>query len=80
MFVPVDTKIQIVFTNANLFIIFQQNMTSRKHVYDDHVSVNMSLTDGALCEKNKYRIIIIDKVSPLNNGCYRREFDHYIRY
>lgn len=73
---------QLIRDNTNLLIIFQQDMTNLKHIYDDHVSVDMSFSDFkhmcSLCWKNKHEFLVIDKDSLLNNGRYRKGFDHYI--
>lgn len=73
---------QLIRDNTNFLIIFHQDMTNLKHIYDDHVSVDMSFADFknmcTLCWKNKHDFIVIDKDSPLNNGRYRKGFDHFI--
>lgn len=69
--------------NANLIIAFQQDATNLKHIYDDHVSIDMSFDDFkqmcALCWENKYGFLVIDKDCSLKEGRYRKGFDHFIR-
>lgn len=65
--------------NANLLILFKQDGTNLKHVYNDHVNTDMSYDDFcALCSacwQHEYGFAVIDKDSPLNNGRYRRGFN-----
>lgn len=74
---------QLLRDNANLLIIFQQDMTNLKHIYDDHVSVDMSFNDFKTmcgsCWMNKYDFLVIDKDCSLTDGRYRKGFDHYIK-
>jgi Poxvirus A32 protein len=74
---------QLIRDNANLLIIFQQDMTNLKHIYDDHVSVDMSFqkfkeTCGQ-CWNDKYGFVVIDKDCPIDNGRYRKGFDKFIQ-
>lgn len=67
--------------NANLLILFKQDGTNLKHVYNDHVNTDMSYDDfRALCQKcwqRKYGFVVIDKDSTLINGRYRRGFNDF---
>lgn len=69
--------------NANLLVIFQQDMTNLKHIYDDHVSVDMSFNNFKTlcgsCWEKKYDFLVIDKDCSLTDGRYRKGFDHYIK-
>lgn len=75
-----DIKIQIAFTcvktyssipkqlirdNTNVLIIFEQDMTNLKHIYDDHVGVDTYSPDlknmCTLCWKHEHEFIVIDK-------------------
>lgn len=73
---------QLLRDNANLLIIFQQDMTNLRHIYDDHVSVDMSFSDFKnmcnLCWKSRHDFVVIDKDAPLSKGRYRKGFDNYI--
>ncbi|KYN20069.1 hypothetical protein ALC57_07575 [Trachymyrmex cornetzi] len=67
--------------NANLLILFKQNGTNLKHVYNDHVNTDMSYDElYALCRdcwQQKYGFVVIDKDSALTNGRYRKEFNEF---
>lgn len=73
---------QLIRDNANLLIIFQQDQTNLKHIYDDHINVDMTFQKFkelcALCWKDKYGFVVVDKDSNINSGRYRKGFDHYI--
>lgn len=73
---------QLIRDNSNLIIILQQDMTNLKHIYDDHVNVDMSFQDFkemcASCWKDKYGFVVIDKDCSLNYGRYRKGFDTFI--
>ena len=66
--------------NANLLILFKQDGTNLKHVYNDHVNTDMPYGDFcALCQKcwqRKYGFVVIDKDSSMTNG-YRRGFNDF---
>jgi hypothetical protein len=67
--------------NANLLILFKQDGTNLKHVYNDHVNTDMSYEDfTALCREcwqHEYGFTLIDKDSPINNGRYRKGFNDF---
>ena len=67
--------------NANLLILFKQDGTNLKHVYNDHVNTDMSYDDFcALCRdcwRRDYGFLVIDKDSSLTNGRYRRGFNEF---
>lgn len=73
---------QLIRDNANLIVIFQQDMTNLRHIYDDHVNVDMSFQNFkdicASCWKEKYGFVVIDKDCALNSGRYRKGFDTFI--
>lgn len=72
---------QLVRDNANLIIIFQQDNTNLKHIYDDHVTTDMSFDMFkqlcSHCWKETYGFLVIDKESGLNSGRYRKGFDGF---
>lgn len=74
---------QLIRDNANLLIIFQQDTTNLKHIYDDHVNVDMSFQKFkdicSACWSERYGFLVIDKDSPLNFGRYRKGFDQFIK-
>lgn len=73
---------QLCRDNANLIVIFQQDMTNLKHIFDDHVNVDMSFQNFkelcAYCWKDKYGFVVIDKDCAVNSGRYREGFDKFI--
>ena len=58
--------------NANLLILFKQDGTNLKHVFNDHVNTDMSYEDFCelycSCWQQKYGFVMINKDSALNNG------------
>lgn len=73
---------QLVRDNANLLVVFQQDNTNLKHIYDDHVNVDMTFQQFkdmcSCCWKKKYDFLVIDKDSEPAFGRYRKGFDCYI--
>jgi len=66
--------------NANLLILFKQDYTNLKHVYNDHVNTDMSYDEFchvATVGKKKYEFLVIDKDSALKDGRYRKEFNEF---
>ncbi|KYN07160.1 hypothetical protein ALC62_01880 [Cyphomyrmex costatus] len=67
--------------NANLLILFKQDGTNLKRVYNDHVNTDMQYKDFCdLCRKcwqQKYEFLVIDKDSALANGRYRKGFNDF---
>lgn len=68
--------------NANLLVIFKQDSMNLKHIYEDHVSPDMSLNNFtslcAVCWRDKYGFVVINKDCDLHTGRYRRGFDSYL--
>lgn len=68
--------------NTNLLILFRQDETNLKHIYNDHVNTDMSYEDfRALCRecwRRKYGFVVIDKDRALRNGRYRRGFNDFV--
>lgn len=73
---------QLIRDNANLLVIFQQDATNLKHIYDDHINTDMSFQEFkdlcSTCWRQSYDFIVVDKDSSLNNGRYRKGFDNFI--
>ena len=67
--------------NANLLILFKQDGTNLKHVYNDHVNTDMTYEDFcALCRncwQREYGFAVIDKDSAMSNGRYRKGFNEF---
>lgn len=68
--------------NANTLILFKQDELNLKHIYNDHVSVDMNYEEFrnmcSFCWKEPFGFLSIFKDNQLNEGRYRKEFDHYI--
>lgn len=73
---------QLIRDNANLIIVFQQDMTNLKHIYNDHVAADMSFNQFkelcSHCWSDSYGFIVIDKDCEIDNGKYRKGFDQFI--
>ena len=71
----------LIHDNTNLLILFKQDGTNLKHVYNDHVNINMSYEDFyELCRyywQQKYGFVVINKDSALTNGRYKKEFNEH---
>ncbi|KYN13101.1 hypothetical protein ALC57_14785 [Trachymyrmex cornetzi] len=67
--------------NANLLILFKQDGTNLKRVYNDHVNTDMPYKNFCdLCRKcwqQKYEFLVIDKDSALTDGRYRKGFNDF---
>lgn len=76
---------QQVRDNVNLVILFKQNLTNLKHVFND-LSIGCDLKFDefqkfcSLCWKEKYGFAVIDMDSDVNCGRYRRGFSEYLKY
>lgn len=68
--------------NINMCVLFKQDELNLKHVYDDHVTTDMSYQTFkdicSQCWSDKYGFLVINKDNDLNNGRYRKGFDSYI--
>lgn len=68
--------------NVNLLILFPQDLLNLKHVYEDHINLDMDFQDFKnicyVCWQEPYDFIVIDKDSPRNKGRYRKGFDNFI--
>lgn len=73
---------QLIRDNTNLIIIFKQDMTNLKHIYNDHCSVDISFEDFknlcSSCWEKAHGFVVIDKDCPVNKGRYRQGFDKFI--
>lgn len=73
---------RLIRDNANFIIIFQQDMTNLKHIYNEHVVGDMSFNDFkdmcSKCWSQPYEFIVIDKDCEHNKGKYRKGFDKFI--
>ena len=73
---------QLIRDNANMIVMFRLDNTNLKHIYDDHVTVDMSYQQFkdmcSTCWKDKYGFMVIDKDCEINKGRYRKGFDGFI--
>jgi len=74
---------QLIRDNANLLILFRQDVSSIKRIYEDHVNSDMSFQMfNKICAEcwrgDKYGFIVIDKDKAIDNGRYRKNFNNYI--
>lgn len=73
---------QLIRDNTNLLVLFKQDTTNLKHIYDDHVNTDMSFQQFkelcSMCWKEEYAFVVIDKDCDLKSGRYRKGFDCFI--
>jgi len=61
---------RLIRDNANLLILFKQDGTNLKHVYNDHVNTNTSyerISANCCCWQQKYGFVVIDKDNAFTN-------------
>lgn len=72
----------LVRDNANMLVLFKQDDLNLKHVYNDHIGTDMSFDNfKGLCSlswNKPYEFLCISKDNNINEGRYRKGFDHYI--
>lgn len=70
--------------NANFIILFNQDMLNLKHVYDDHLSSDLSFsTFQSICKfawNNPFGFLIIDSEKSIYKGKLRTSFHHFITF
>nr|DAC81269.1 TPA_asm: FtsK [Bos-associated insect adintovirus 2] len=68
--------------NANVVVLFKQDDTNLKHVYQDHVGTDMAFDEFKQicfhCWKIPFQFLSIFTESDLNRGRYRKNFDYFI--
>lgn len=73
---------QLIRDNVNVIIIFKQDDTNLRHIYNDHVGADMTFNEFKnVCGKawqNKYGFLVIFKDEAITNGRYRVGFDKYV--
>lgn len=73
---------QLIRDNANVLIVFKQDETNLKHIYNDHVNADMTFTMfKQLCAQaweKKYGFLVIMKDQPIKDGRYRIGFDKFV--
>ena len=72
---------QTIRENANFICLFRQDLKNIKHIYNDHVSCDMSIEEFKnLCKaawEKPHGFVVIDLSSKKNEGKYRRELDDF---
>lgn len=75
---------QLLRDNANFLIIFKQDDVNLKHIYEEHICSDMTFNQFKnICKivwSNPFNFVSINKDSSLNNGRYRKNFDHFIHF
>lgn len=75
---------QLIRDNTNLLILFRQDGTNMKHIYNDHINTDMTLAQFkdlcSMCWQNDYDFVVVDKECDLKCGRYRKGFDRFIRF
>lgn len=73
---------QLIRDNANLIILFKQDDTNLRHVYNEHVSTDMTwLQFREMCAiiwRTPFNYLVINKDCERNKGCYRKKFDTFV--
>jgi len=73
---------QLLRDNVNLLIVFKQDDTNLKHIYNDHIGCDMTFVQfKEICSKaweEKYGFLVIDKDSDKHKGRYRIKFDQFV--
>jgi hypothetical protein len=68
--------------NANVIILFKQDELNLRHVYSDHISPDITFQQFlAVCNviwNENFSFLVIDKECKLNEGRYRKGFDHFV--
>lgn len=74
---------QLIRDNANFIILFRQDDTNLKHIYNNHVGGDVTFQEFknmcTECWNEPYGFLVIDKQSPLHDGRYRCKFDAFFK-
>lgn len=73
---------QLVRDNTNLIVVFKQDDTNMRHIYDEHVNTDMTWQEFRnMCSiiwKEPYSYLVINKDCEKNKGCYRKKFETFV--
>ncbi|VVC38052.1 P-loop containing nucleoside triphosphate hydrolase [Cinara cedri] len=74
---------QLIRDNANLIVLFKQDETNLKHVYNEHCSGDMSYIEfkhfcNTCWNRDRFAFVVICKDNERDNGRYRFGFDTYV--
>jgi hypothetical protein len=68
--------------NANIIILFKQDELNLKHVYQDHVSPDITFEEFKkickVCWDGKHSFLTIDKESDVTKGKFRKNLDEFV--
>jgi len=72
---------QTIRENAIFIVLFKQDLKNINHIYNDHVSNDMSKDKFRnLCKeawKKLHGFVVIDLTSDISNGKYRKSLDEF---
>lgn len=75
---------QLIRDNVNFLIIFKQDDINLRHIYNEHINSDLSWTKfkylASEIWKDPFSCLIINKDCKLNNGKYRKAFDHFVYF
>lgn len=74
---------QLLRDNANFIVLFKQDETNLKHVYNEHCSGDMSYIEfkdfcTSCWRLGRFEFIVINKDNERDNGRYRHGFDTFV--
>lgn len=73
---------QLLRDNVNVVVVFKQDDVNLKHIYNDHIGVDMLFNcfKELCCKawKDRFGFIVISKEDPVDNGRYRIGFDKFV--
>lgn len=74
---------QLIRDNANLIVLFKQDETNLKHIYNEHCSGDMTYSEfKQFCiecwNRDRFSFVVICKDSERDNGRYRLGFDTFV--
>lgn len=74
---------QLIRDNANVIVLFKQDETNLKHVYNEHCSGDMSYVEfKTFCidvwNRSRFSFVVICKDNDRDNGRYRLGFDTFV--
>lgn len=74
---------QLIRDNSNIIVLFKQDDMNLRHVYDEHVSPDVSYDVFkqmcSECWNDNFNTLVIVKDFDLKNGRYRKGFDKFIK-
>jgi hypothetical protein len=74
---------QFIRDNANLLVIFKQDLLNVHLIYRDHVGTDLTFKEFErickLCWDKEYSFLVINKECKLNEGRYRKCFDNFFQ-